>query len=157
MAKLGVIVRRLNSIENLGAEQKVDEVPYDFVRKCLSVVVAHEVGGPAGSSIRNYMVRFGLISSLFDMLTFGVLLWLFRASPEEFRTGWFLKSLLNELVIALVVRTRRPFYRSRPGNLLLGSSACVIMLALVGLTLAYVLVVELAKNSFYGRAENANR
>lgn len=68
-----------------------------------------------------------------------------------------MKSLLNELVIALVVRTRRPFYRSRTGNLLLGSSACVIRLALVGLTLAYVLVVELAKNSFYGRAENANR
>jgi len=131
--------------------------------------------------IRDYMVRFGLISSLFDMLTFGALLWLFRASPEEFRTGWFLESLLTELVIALVVRTRRPFYRSRPGNLLLGSSACVMMLALVlpylpfslifgfvplpaplvlamiGLTLAYVLVVEVAKKSFYGRAENANR
>ncbi len=131
--------------------------------------------------IRDYMVRFGLISSLFDMLTFAVLLWLFRASPEEFRTGWFLESLLTELVIALVVRTRRPFYRSRPGNLLLGSSACVIMLALVlpylpfssifgfvplpaplvlamiGLTAAYVVVVELAKKSFYGRAENANR
>jgi Mg2+-importing ATPase len=131
--------------------------------------------------IRDYMVRFGLISSLFDMLTFAVLLWIFRASPEEFRTGWFLESLLTELVIALVVRTRRPFYRSRPGNLLLGSSFVVIMLALVlpylpfssifgfvplpallvlamiGLTLAYVVVVELAKKSFYGRAENANR
>ena len=131
--------------------------------------------------IRNYMVRFGLISSLFDMLTFGALLWLFRASPEEFRTGWFLESLLTELVIALVVRTRRPFYRSRPGNLLLVSSVAVIMLALVlpylpfssifgfvplpapliaamiGLTAAYVVVVELAKKSFYGRAENANR
>jgi Mg2+-importing ATPase len=130
--------------------------------------------------IRDYMVRFGLISSLFDMLTFAVLLWLFRASPEEFRTGWFLESLLTELVIALVVRTRRPFYRSRPGNLLLGSSAGVILVALVlpylpfssifgfvplpaplvlamiGLTLAYVVVVELAKKSFYGRAENAN-
>ena len=131
--------------------------------------------------IRDYMVRFGLISSLFDMLTFGALLWLFRASPEEFRTGWFLESLLTELVIALVVRTRRPFYRSRPGNLLLGSSACIIVLALmlpylpfssifgfvplpaplvlamIGLTAAYVVVVELAKKSFYGRAENANR
>jgi len=131
--------------------------------------------------IRDYMVRFGLISSLFDMLTFGALLWLFHASPEEFRTGWFLESLLTELVIALVVRTRRPFFRSRPGNLLLGSSAAVILvalalpylpfssifgfvplpaplvLAMVGLTLAYVVVVELAKKSFYARAENANR
>jgi Mg2+-importing ATPase len=131
--------------------------------------------------IRDYMVRFGLISSLFDMLTFAALLWVFRASPEEFRTGWFLESLLTELVIAVVVRTRRPFYRSRPGNLLLVSSAGVIlvalvlpylpfssifgfvplpaplMLAMVGLTLAYVVVVELSKKSFYARAENANR
>ncbi|MDO9277261.1 MAG: magnesium-translocating P-type ATPase [Polaromonas sp.] len=130
--------------------------------------------------IRDYMVRFGLISSLFDMLTFAVLLWIFRASPEEFRTGWFVESLLTELVIALVVRTHHPFYRSRPGNLLLGSTVVVmavalvlpylpfssilgfvplpapLVLAMIGLTLAYVVVVELAKKSFYGRAENAN-
>jgi Mg2+-importing ATPase len=131
--------------------------------------------------IRDYMVRFGLLSSVFDLLTFGVLLWLFKAAPEEFRTGWFLESLLTELVIALVVRTRRPFYRSRPGNLLLGSTVAVIavalalpylpfssifgfvplpaplLLAMVGLTIAYVLAVEVAKKSFYARGENANR
>jgi Mg2+-importing ATPase len=45
--------------------------------------------------IRDYMVLFGLISSIFDFLTFGVLLFLFRASPEEFRTGWFIESLLR--------------------------------------------------------------
>ena len=131
--------------------------------------------------IRNYMVRFGLISSAFDLLTFAVLLWVFKSAPEEFRTGWFLESLLTELVIALVVRTRRPFYRSRPGNLLLGSTLLVIaialllpylpfsdvfgfvplpaplVLAMVGLTLAYVVVVEMAKKSFYARRENADR
>jgi Mg2+-importing ATPase len=131
--------------------------------------------------IRDYMVRFGLISSLFDMLTFAVLLWIFRASPEEFRTGWFVESLLTELVIALVVRTHHPFYRSRPGNLLLGSTVVVmavalvlpylpfssifgfvplpapLVLAMIGLTAAYVVVVELAKESFYARTENASR
>jgi len=131
--------------------------------------------------IRDYMVRFGLLSSVFDLLTFGALLWVFKATPEEFRTGWFLESLLTELVIALVVRTHRPFYRSRPGNLLLTTTLVVIavalvlpylpfssifgfvplpaplVLAMIGLTLAYVVVVEVAKKSFYGRADNANR
>ena len=129
--------------------------------------------------IRDYMVCFGLLSSVFDLLTFGALLWLFQATPETFRTGWFLESLLTELVIALVVRTRRPFWRSRPAPWLLGSSAVVITLALllpylpfspvfglvplpaplllgmVGLTLAYVAAVELVKRGFYARLERA--
>jgi P-type Mg2+ transporter len=125
--------------------------------------------------IRDYMVLFGLVSSLFDFLTFGVLLWLFQAAPEEFRTGWFIESLLTELVIALVVRTRGPFWRSRPGNLLMISTAIVtvltlvlpylpftsifgfvplpapLMLAMIGLTLAYVGAAEIAKKFFYAR------
>jgi Mg2+-importing ATPase len=129
--------------------------------------------------IRDYMVLFGLVSSAFDFLTFGTLLWVFRAGPEEFRTGWFIESLLTELVIALVVRTRRRFYRSRPGKLLLASSLIVIsialvipylpfdsifgfvplppplMLAMIGLTLAYVVAAEIAKKYFYARVENA--
>jgi Mg2+-importing ATPase len=81
--------------------------------------------------IRDYMVLFGLVSSIFDFLTFGVLLFLFRASPEEFRTGWFIESLLTELVIALVVRTRHVFFRSRPGKLLLVSTLIVVGITLV--------------------------
>lgn len=125
--------------------------------------------------IRDYMVLFGLLSSVFDFLTFGVLLWIFRSGPEEFRTGWFIESLLTELVIALVVRTRRPFWRSRPGRLLAASTVAMIaltlalpylppmalfgfvplpapfMLAMVGLTAAYVAAVEVAKRFFYAR------
>jgi Mg2+-importing ATPase len=125
--------------------------------------------------IRDYMVLFGLVSSLFDFLTFGALLWLFRATPEEFRTGWFVESLLTELVIALVVRTRGPFWRSPPGRLLLASTAAVIalalalpylpfvsvfgfvplpapmLLAMIALTLAYVAAAEVAKRFFYAR------
>ena len=130
--------------------------------------------------IRNYMILFGLVSSIFDFLTFGILFFLFRASPEEFRTGWFIESLLTELVIALVVRTRHVFFRSRPGKLLLVSTLVVIgitlilpylpfnsifgfiplpaplMLAVIGLTLFYVAVTELAKKYFYSRLENRN-
>jgi Mg2+-importing ATPase len=128
--------------------------------------------------IRNYMVLFGLVSSIFDFLTFGTLLYLFRASPEEFRTGWFIESLITELVIALVVRTRHVFFRSRPGTLLLASTLIFIaialvlpylpfisvfgfvplpaplMLAMLGLTALYVLTTELAKKFFYARMEN---
>ena len=128
--------------------------------------------------IRDYMILFGLVSSVFDFLTFGILLWVFQAAPEEFRTGWFIESLLTELVIALVVRTRRPFWRSRPGNLLLWTTAIFIavtlilpylpfssifgfvplpaplMLAMIGLTLAYVAAAEAAKHYFYSKAAN---
>ncbi len=125
--------------------------------------------------IRDYMIVFGLVSSVFDFLTFGTLLIIFKASPEEFRTGWFIESLLTELVIALVVRTRYLFFRSRPGNLLLVSTLIVIgvtfvlpytrinflfgfvplpmplMFAVVGLIFFYVLCAEITKKIFYSR------
>ena len=130
--------------------------------------------------ISRYMVLFGLVSSIFDFLTFGILLFLFSATEEEFRTGWFIESLLTELVIAIVVRTRRVFFRSRPGTLLLASTIIVIgitlvlpylpinslfgfvplpaslMAMLIGLTVLYVFIAELAKKYFYSRAENAS-
>src|SRR3954466_12757332 len=56
--------------------------------------------------IGRFMVEFGLLSSAFDMLTFGALLALFHATPDLFRTGWFVESLLTELVIRMVVRTQ---------------------------------------------------
>ncbi|MEO7996616.1 MAG: magnesium-translocating P-type ATPase [Gemmatimonadaceae bacterium] len=125
--------------------------------------------------IRDYMVVFGFISSAFDLLTFAMLLYVFRSSPEQFRTGWFIESLLTELVVALVVRTRLPFFRSRPGNLLLWSSVGFIaltlvipflpfdsifgfvplsapmMLSIIAVTVAYVIAVEVGKRFFYRR------
>jgi Mg2+-importing ATPase len=129
--------------------------------------------------IRDYMVLFGLVSSIFDFLTFGTLLFLFHASPETFRTGWFVESLLTELVIVLVIRTRHVFFRSRPGKLLLVSTLAFIgitlvipylpfisvfgfvplpvpiMLTMLGLTMLYVLATELTKKFFYSRGKNA--
>lgn len=131
--------------------------------------------------IGRYMVVFGLVSSLFDFMTFGILLFLFSATEEEFRTGWFIESLLTELVIAIVVRTRGLFFRSRPGNLLLASTIAVIgitlvlpylpfssafgfvplpaplMLMLIGLTVLYVVVVEVTRKVFYGWIESQSR
>jgi Mg2+-importing ATPase len=81
--------------------------------------------------IGRYMLVFGMLSSLFDFLTFGVLLAVFRASASLFRTSWFVESLLTELVVALVMRTRRPFFKSRPGRLLL-----ITTMALIPITFA---------------------
>jgi Mg2+-importing ATPase len=81
--------------------------------------------------IRRFMIEFGFLSSAFDFLTFAILLGVFRATIDTFRTAWFVESLLTELVVALVVRTRRRFYRSRPGTVLLWTTV-----ALSGLTLA---------------------
>jgi P-type Mg2+ transporter len=76
--------------------------------------------------IGRFMASFGLLSSVFDLLTFGVLLKLFHAGQPLFQTAWFVESLLTELVVALVVRTRRSLFRSRPGTLLLGTTLALV-------------------------------
>ncbi len=86
-------------------------------------------------SLRSFMAIFGSISSLFDFLTFGVLLWAYHAGPELFRTGWFVESLMTELLITLVVRTYRPFYRSKPGRLLWMST---LVMAVATLLIPYL-------------------
>ncbi len=86
------------------------------------------------AAIRRFMLVFGVVSSVFDLLTFALLYAVVHASPAMFRTGWFVESLLTEVAVALVVRTWRPFYKSRPGRWLLRLSAAV---ALVAVTLPY--------------------
>ncbi|MDK1491246.1 magnesium-translocating P-type ATPase [Sinorhizobium sp. 7-81] len=68
--------------------------------------------------VRGFMVSFGLVSSFFDFLTFAGLVLVARATPATFQTAWFVESLLTELAIVLIVRTRSLFWRSRPGWLL---------------------------------------
>ncbi len=82
------------------------------------------------SEIRNFMVVFGLVSSVFDMLTFGTLYLLAGLNPELFRSGWFVESLLTQLLTIFIVRTYKPFYRSRPANLLMISAAGIGLLAI---------------------------
>lgn len=123
--------------------------------------------------IRRFMFGFGALSSVFDVVTFVVLLVVFSAGPASFRTGWFVESLLTEIAVALVLRTRRPALRSRPGRILLVSTAIValvaltlpfvplapwlgfvplapaMLVALLAITAAYVLATELFKLRFF--------
>jgi Mg2+-importing ATPase len=85
--------------------------------------------------VRRFMIVFGLVSTVFDLLTFALLLEVVDASEPVFQTAWFVVSLLTELVVVLVLRTRGPLWQSRPSALLLWSTAAV---ALVTLALPYV-------------------
>jgi Mg2+-importing ATPase len=76
-------------------------------------------------SIRRFMIIFGSLSSLFDILTFVALRAVFGAGPGLFRSAWFLGSTATELVAMLVLRSNRPFWQTRPGSGLLWSSAIV--------------------------------
>ncbi len=129
--------------------------------------------------IRSFMLTFGVLSSVFDYLTFGALLYLLRAGTDQFRTGWFVESVLSASLIVLVVRSRRPFFRSRPGKRLLWATLGVVAATLVmpflpfapllGLTplpppflglvavivAMYIISGELAKRIFYRHFEPA--
>jgi Mg2+-importing ATPase len=123
--------------------------------------------------IRRFMMIFGLVSSIFDYLTFGVLLLLLKANPEQFRTGWFVESVISASIIVLVIRTRRPFFKSRPGKYLMIATflivvsvlilpytpiahlfgftpvAPIFLIALALILASYILLAEVAKVFFY--------
>ena len=75
--------------------------------------------------VQRFMIVFGLISSVFDLLTFATLLLVFHANEATFQTTWFVISLLTELAVVLVLRTRQPAFRSRPSRLLLWTTVVV--------------------------------
>ncbi len=125
--------------------------------------------------IRNFMLAVGALSSLFDYLTFGVLIAIMRASPAEFRTGWFLESVVSATLIVLVVRTRGPLVRTLPSIPLTVATIAVIaatlllpstplartfgfapvpssfVLIMLVIVFVYVASAELAKRWFYRR------
>ncbi len=126
--------------------------------------------------IRKFMFAFGLLSSLFDFLTFAVLLFVLRAGTGQFRTGWFTESVVSASLVVLIIRTRRPFFRSRPGRYLLLATVLILgltlalpfgplapvfgfeplpvffLLLLGGIVLLYALAAEVVKRIFYRRA-----
>jgi Mg2+-importing ATPase len=81
--------------------------------------------------IRRFMLTFGLTSSVFDILTFVVLLLLVAGDVELFRTGWFVESLLTELLVLFALRTYKPFWRSRPGRSLAWSTLAMLVVTLL--------------------------
>ncbi len=81
--------------------------------------------------IRTFMLVFGMLSSVFDYLTFGALLFILHADVHQFRAGWFMESVISASLIVLVVRTRMPFIKSRPGKYLLVATLSIVAAALI--------------------------
>jgi Mg2+-importing ATPase len=82
-------------------------------------------------AIRKFMITFGLVSSVFDYITFGALLLVLHATQVQFRTGWFIESVISASLIVLVIRSRKPFFRSRPGKYLLMTTLSIFAAALI--------------------------
>ena len=124
--------------------------------------------------IKKFLLVFGPVSSLFDILTFTSLLLVFHAPMEIFRTVWFLESLCTQTFIIFAIRTKRvPFYKSRPSGLLVISSISVVLIGIAitlipsgglfgfvpltlpyflfigALVVMYIVVVEIVKKWFY--------
>jgi len=119
------------------------------------------------------MMTFGPVSSIFDFLTFGVLLFVLHAQADSFRTGWFLESVISASVIVLVIRTRRSFFQSRPGKYLPAATLLIVGVTLVfpfsplgelfnfrplptpffvalgAIVVLYIISAEIAKSFFY--------
>jgi Mg2+-importing ATPase len=88
--------------------------------------------------LRRYMLVFGLTSTVFDLLTFWLLLVVFEAPQAQFQTAWFVVSVLTELVVLLVLRTQHPAWTSRPGT---GLWATTLLVAALAVALPYLLPV----------------
>ena len=124
--------------------------------------------------ITRFMIVFGLVSSVCDYITFGILLFVLHANERQFQTGWFIESVVTAAVIVLVIRTRRPFWKSRPSRpLALATLASVVAVLLIpylprvahflhleplpliflgmlaALLVLYIVVAEAAKYYFY--------
>ncbi len=124
-------------------------------------------------AIRKFMITFGLVSSVFDYLTFGALIAILHATQDQFRTGWFLESVISASLIVLVIRSRNPFFKSRPSKYLLMATLSVFVgtvilpftafgaifgftrlsisfhLLLAVIVILYIVSAEIAKRIFY--------
>jgi Mg2+-importing ATPase len=128
--------------------------------------------------IRRFMLFFGPISSLFDFVTFGVMIGGFHAGPSLFRTGWFVESLATQTLVIFAVRTRRvPFFRSRCSRPVLATALGTVVvgaaipytplahvlgfaappagffLVLVGMIAMYLVMIEFGKRIFYSEPD----
>ena len=124
--------------------------------------------------IRRFMIFFGPLSSVFDFATFAVMIWVFHSGPAQFRSGWFVESLATQTLVIFAIRTRRfPFFRSHPSLPLTASALGVVavgavlpstplahtlgfqplpagfFVALTGMVIAYLVLIEIGKRVFY--------
>lgn len=99
-----------------------DEVDEEYVRKARPWNVDY---------IRRFIIVIGPISSIFDFVTFGVLLWIFHASQPLFNTGWFLESLCTQTLVIHIIRTGKiPFIESKPSQFLIFTSIYIVTIGL---------------------------
>jgi Mg2+-importing ATPase len=82
-------------------------------------------------TIRSFMIVFGIHSSIFDFITFYVIYFYFKASETRFQTSWFIESVMTELLILFIIRTRKSFVQSKPGNLLIIISAIAMVVTIL--------------------------
>ncbi|WP_297687500.1 magnesium-translocating P-type ATPase [uncultured Anaerococcus sp.] len=123
--------------------------------------------------IKKFMIVFGITSSLFDYLTFFVLIFIFNANEKLFQTGWMLESVISAMVVMLIVRTARPFIKSKPskGLLIAILSVSIVLISIIyspintylglvklplkalasmlGISILYALFAEVLKGKFY--------
>ncbi|HEY1738887.1 MAG TPA: magnesium-translocating P-type ATPase [Acidimicrobiia bacterium] len=128
--------------------------------------------------IRQFMIFFGPISSLFDFATFGVLIGVFHAHAHLFRSGWFIESLATQTLVIFVIRTRRRAWRSRPSRGLVAGAVAVVAigallpvsplrhtlgfaapsiglyLVIAVMVVVYLALVEAMKHRFFARHES---
>ena len=128
--------------------------------------------------IQRFMIVFGLLSSVFDFMTFGLLLFLMKENEKVFQTGWFVESVISQTLIVLVIRTRLPFFKSLPGKYLMIATGVIVLFVLAlpfmpfarflgfimlpysyygwlfVIVAAYISAAEVAKKWFYKRLEN---
>lgn len=127
--------------------------------------------------ISKFMLVFGLLSTIFDYITFAVLIFLLHANMVQFRTAWFTESIISAAIIVLVIRTSRPLFKSRPRKYLLVATVVIVCLTLIlpvtplgelfefellsipylaavsFIVISYVFAAEVAKRIFYKRVK----
>jgi Mg2+-importing ATPase len=126
--------------------------------------------------IKLFMLIFGPLSSVFDFLTFFILLTVFHLQGSAFQTGWFLESIATQTFVVYIIRTKRiPFLQSRPSKALLATTIAAVgiawgiaylpinkmfgfvslgflpIFAIIGITIIYLVTTEIAKQWFYKR------
>lgn len=125
--------------------------------------------------VRNFMLVIGSISSLFDFLTFYVMLEVLQANEMLFQTGWFVESLCTQVLVIFIIRTRGSPFRSHPHPALISAAIAIVAIAIAlpftplgihfgfvpppakfygilgTLVVSYLLVVEIAKRLFYAQ------
>ncbi|MFO3666680.1 magnesium-translocating P-type ATPase [Anaerococcus kampingiae] len=123
--------------------------------------------------IKKFMIVFGITSSLFDYLTFFVLIFIFKSDEKLFQTGWMLESVISAMIVMLIVRTARPVIKSKPskGLLIAILSVSIVLISIIyspinsylglvklplkalvsmlGISIIYALFAEVLKRKFY--------